>query len=72
MQYLHENMTRVQLALFLFTWVVLPYLVYWSYVTFVTPSMLWTFLTITILLEFISFGIMYIMIRISDLIVCFH
>jgi len=55
-------MTRFEIALFLFTWIVLPLLAYWSYVP---PSMMWTFLVMTILLDLSSFILKYITARIA-------
>lgn len=50
-----------QIVLFI-TWIVLPYLAYWSYVT---PSMMWMFLTITILLDASSYVVNYIAVRVA-------
>jgi len=57
---------RVQIAVFLFKWIVLPYVLYWTYKTYVTPSMLWTCLAMMILIETSSLVIAYMTIRIAS------
>jgi len=61
---------RVQLV-FLFKWCVLPYVLYWTYKTYVTSSMLWTCLAMMILIETSSF-IAYMTIRVASWIIEFN
>ena len=53
------------MRIFVFTWIVFPYLFYVLLVSSMTPPMMWTFLSILILLELGSFVADYIMIRIA-------
>ena len=57
---------RVQVAVFLFKWCVLPYLAWWTYKTYVTPSMVWMCLAMTMIIETSSLVIAYMTIRIAS------
>ena len=57
-------MSRVQLSMF-FKWCVLPYLAWWTYKTYVTPSMLWTCLAMMVFIEISSLLVAYMTIRIA-------